>query len=186
MCFHNIFVSFLSFSTYCKLLFSALTPALPPFLLSFYCTQWLFIIQTALPFHFHGTKSLLHSSKIGSGEWRGWEGDAALVTVPNTARLPVAEKESLRKAGGMFCFFPPLRMIKANVSQTWRASPKWLFKECSKSLKQMHRSVVKAELFIQRHIKAVKNRHYDNISDNISEASETSTNCNCNLSFILI
>lgn len=43
---------------------------------------------------------------------------AGLVTVSNLTRLPVAEKESLRKAEGMFSFFPPLRMIKADVVQT--------------------------------------------------------------------
>lgn len=33
------------------------------------------------------------------------EGAAGLVTVSNATRLPVAEKESLRKAQGMFSFF---------------------------------------------------------------------------------
>lgn len=66
------------------------------FPLSFYCIQ-LYIIGTALPFHFHGTNSQLHSSKMESGEGGGGAGS-------NATRLPAAEKVSLRKAVRMFCF----------------------------------------------------------------------------------
>lgn len=51
-----------------------LPPSWGVFLLSFYCTQWLYIIETALPFHFHGTNSQLHSSKMKSGGGEGGGG----------------------------------------------------------------------------------------------------------------
>lgn len=78
------------------------------FLLSFYCIK-LYIIQTGLPFNFHGTKSQLHSSKMesGGGMGRGGGGGAGLVTVSNATRLPVTEREPFGEQRGCFAFFFP-------------------------------------------------------------------------------
>lgn len=83
---------------------SATTP--PPswlvFLLSFYCTRWLYIIETALPFHFHGTNSQLHSSKMRSG---GGGGTQVRLQFQTPLDFLLLRKGPLEKHKGCFFFF---------------------------------------------------------------------------------
>lgn len=126
---------FFVFSSNCKRFF-VLTPPHPPFLPSVtpFLLPAMIIHHWAGPtFSFPQNQLPIMLIKVGGV---GWRGGLVLVWVSNATRLPVAGKESFERAAEEMCFFcfsfP--QMIKASVSQTWRASPKWLFKWHRKSL----------------------------------------------------
>lgn len=83
----------------------------------------------------------LQITPIKDGDWRRRRrrrGRGFWMQFQTPLGFLLLRKESLRKAGGMFTFAPPLWMIKGNVIQTWWASPKWLFKDRSQCRDRLH------------------------------------------------
>lgn len=135
---------------------TAATPLSLPLLLLTSCVPSQFLLRAMIirhwvcpTFSFPWKQLLTTLIKDEGGGGHHWV-HTGLVTVSNATRLPVAEKGSYRKAGGIFYFILVLWMIKVNVSQTWHTSPKWLLKECHKTLTQMHHPFV-LTLFHRRH-----------------------------------
>lgn len=105
-------LSFLN--SFYKLLFSASSAPSHSWrasLLSFHCTQWLYIIEAALPFHFHGTNSKLHPSKMETGGGGGGGGGAGFgCSFKRHSASCCWEKRAWGKQGGCLLSPPPLNI----------------------------------------------------------------------------
>lgn len=127
---------FFVFSSNCKRFF-VLTPPHPPFLPSVtpFLLPAMIIHHWAGPtFSFPQNQLPIMLIKVGGVGWRG--GDwfwFEFQMPPDFLLLGKRALKELLKRCVFFCFSFP-QMIKASVSQTWRASPKWLFKWHRKSL----------------------------------------------------